>query len=115
VSHEYRAKRTYLARTNHMNQLCPKCKDSARMEINPKTLRYTCSGCKTSWSQNYLAGWNDAYHETAQGIRDALDHLEINKDIDGNIMGESDAANKLRRILANVKVTDGGQEARRSR
>jgi hypothetical protein len=42
VSHEYRAKRTYLARTNHMNQLCPKCKDSARMEINPKTLRYTC-------------------------------------------------------------------------
>jgi hypothetical protein len=38
-----------------------------------------------------------------EAVTDALAHLETNYDIDGNSMAKSDAANKLRSILANVR------------
>lgn len=89
-----------------MKPLCPKCKDSDRMEINQASLRYTCGGCKTTWSRNYLTGWNDAHAELCETVKDALEHLEVNIDIDGNSMGESDAADKLRHIVANTSMSD---------
>ena len=86
-----------------MNPICPNCKGFVQTELNETTLRYTCAGCKTTWSRNYLTGWNDAYAELCEGAHEALENLEINYDIDGNSMGESDAARKLRRLfLVNV-------------
>jgi hypothetical protein len=29
------------------------------MELNPRNLRYSCKSCGTTWSRNYLQGWND--------------------------------------------------------
>lgn len=39
--------------------LCPRCRHSKAMELNPCNLRYACKSCGTTWSQNYLKGWND--------------------------------------------------------
>lgn len=42
------------------------------MEINSATLRYTCTECKTTWSRNYLTGWNDAYQERHEMIESVV-------------------------------------------
>jgi hypothetical protein len=93
-----------------MNQLCPVCKTVLLQDC--KTLGYHCYKCDMGWDKNYIWGWNDAFDEAAEGIREALENLEVNKDIDGNSMGESDAANKLRHILANGSVSYDEPKAR---
>lgn len=46
--------------------LCPRCKKSSKMEMNPAELRYSCAACKTTWSRNYLKGWNDGFAPMAK-------------------------------------------------
>lgn len=43
--------------------LCPRCKTSSQMRLNPSNLRFSCDGCGTTWSRQYLKGWNDGYPE----------------------------------------------------
>lgn len=45
--------------------LCPRCKTSSQMRLNPSNLRFTCDECKTTWSRQYLKGWNDGYRHNA--------------------------------------------------
>ena len=41
--------------------LCPRCKHSEGMMLDQSNLRYSCKSCGTTWSRNYLTGWNDGH------------------------------------------------------
>lgn len=117
-----------------MKPLCPKCRTSQQMKTIQSTLSYICEKCLTEYNGNYLAGWNDCHHALTNEselsvcqeigrilssrvksltskidflrneIESVLGNLEINYDIDGNSMKDSDTANKLRKVLLSTTV-----------
>lgn len=45
------------------------------MVQNLSSLRYSCGSCKTTWSRNYLTGWNEGYFADHPNTEEA----ELNK------------------------------------